>query len=506
MAESRLENIRKVRLGKVQKLRELGIDPYPAKAQKGISASEILEDFKKLQGKKVYAAGRIMSWREHGALIFAHLQDDSGQVQLFIQKDKLAETSKENQTLGFSDLKLLDIGDFIEVKGEVGKTVRGEISVIPETIKILTKSIRPLPGQWHGLKDEEARYRQRYIDLILNKEIKDLLRRKAIFWNSMRQFLEEKGFLEVETPVLENTAGGADASPFVTHHEALDIDLYLRISMGELWQKRLMVAGFEKTFEIGRQFRNEGISREHLQDYTQMEFYWAYANYEDSMKLVEQMYKHVAQTTFGKLKFKIGKFEVDLSKNWERIDYQEIVQEKTGLDILKASEDEIKSKLDEKKIDYSKSDQRGRLIDLLWKEIRKEITGPAFLTGHPVEVSPLAKRDPERPELTERYQVILAGSEMGNGYSELNDPIDQRARFEAQQAMRDAGDAEAQMYDSDFVRALEYGMPPVTGFGVSERLFSFLANKPIRETVFFPLLKPEEKSKIKKKINETAAV
>lgn len=492
MSESRLEDIRKVRLDKAQKLRELGIDPYPSKAQKGIDASKILGNFEKYEGELVNIAGRIMSWREHGALVFAHLQDDSGQIQLFIQKDKLADTSKETQNIGFSHLNLLDIGDFVEVKGEVGKTVRGEVSITPEFIKILTKSIRPLPGQWHGLKDEEARYRQRYVDLILNKEIKHLLKKKAIFWNSMRDFLEEKGFLEVETPVLENTAGGADATPFVTHHEALGIDLYLRISMGELWQKRLMVAGFEKTFEIGRQFRNEGVSREHLQDYTQMEFYWAYANYEDSMKLVEQMYKHVAQTTFGKLKFKIGEFEVDLSKDWERLDYRQIIEEKTGLDILEVSDDDIRAKLDSKSIKYEKTDQRGRLIDLLWKDIRKEIAGPAFLTGHPVEVSPLAKRDSERPELTERYQVILAGSEMGNGYSELNDPVDQQARFEAQQAMRDAGDAEAQMYDSDFIRALEYGMPPVTGFGVSERLFSFLADKPIRETVFFPLLRPEE--------------
>jgi len=495
MANTRLEEIRKIRLEKTQKLRELGIDPYPAKAQKSTNASEILGNFEKFEGKSVHIAGRIMSWREHGALVFAHLQDDSGQIQLFIQQDKLAITSKEKQNLGFSDLNLLDIGDFIEVSGEVTKTVRGEISVVPKTIKILTKSIRPLPSEWHGLKDEEARYRQRYVDLILNKEIKDLLKKKTIFWNSMRDFLENEGFLEVETPVLENTAGGADASPFVTHHEALDIDLYLRISMGELWQKRLMVAGFEKTFEIGRQFRNEGISREHLQDYTQMEFYWAYANYEDSMKLVESMYKHVAKTTFGKTKFKIGKFEVDLDKDWERIDYQKIVLEKTGLDILKVEDDEIKVKLSEKKIRFEKSDQRARLVDLLWKDIRKSIAGPAFLTGHPVEVSPLAKRDPRRLELTERYQIILAGSEMGNGYSELNDPVDQAKRFEAQQMMRDAGDAEAQMHDSDFVRALEYGMPPVTGFGVSERLFSFLADKPIRETVFFPLLRPEEGSK-----------
>ena len=297
------------------------------------------------------------------------------------------------------------------------------------------------------------------------------------------------------TPVLETTAGGADANPFVTHHDALEINLYLRISMGELWQKRLMVGGFEKTFEIGRQFRNEGLSREHLQDYTQMEFYWAYANYEDSMKLVEEMYKFVAQKTFGKLQFEINNHKIDLSRPWKKLDYTESIKKETGIDISKASPDQIKTKLKELKISFENKDSKGRLIDLLWKSIRKSIAGPAFLVGHPVEVSPLAKRIEDRLDFVERYQVIIAGSELGNGYSELNDPIDQAERFNRQQKLRDAGDLEAQMYDSDFVRALEYGMPPVTGFGVSERLFSFLADRPIRETVLFPLLKPENDNK-----------
>ncbi len=493
MSETRFENIRKVRLEKLERLRELGINPYPSKARKLQKNQEIIDNFDKFKDQKVVVTGRIMSWREHGAIVFCHIKDDSGTIQLFIKREELGETNSDEQNLGYADLHLLDIGDFIEASGVVGKTVRGEISITPQKIRLLSKSIRPLPSEWHGIKDEELRYRQRYVDLILNDEIRTLLKKKAIFWGSMRDFLNEKGFLEVETPVLENTAGGADAKPFVTHHDALDIDLYLRISMGELWQKRLMVAGFEKTFEIGRQFRNEGISREHLQDYTQMEFYWAYANFEDSMGLVEEMYKYIAEKTFGKLNFKIGDFEVDLGKPWERLDYQQIVLEKTGVDVLVASEDDIRAKLDELKIAYDKADLKGRLLDLLWKSIRKNIAGPAFLTGHPVDVSPLAKRDEKRPKLTERYQIILAGSEMGNGYSELNDPLDQAERFAAQQKMRDAGDSEAQMHDADFVRALEYGMPPVTGFGVSERLFSFLADKPIRETVFFPLLRPEEK-------------
>ncbi len=492
MSETRLENIRKVRLEKLERLRKLGIDPYPGKANKKQKNQEVIDQYENFANQEAAVAGRIMSWREHGAITFAHIKDDSGSIQLFIKEEGLEGTSQEKQILGYNELQLLDIGDFIEATGIVGKTVRGEVSVTPRQIRVLAKSIRPLPSEWHGIKDEELCFRQRYVDLLINEDVKDLLKKKAVFWNAIRDFLTEREFLEVETPVLENTAGGADANPFVTHHDALDIDLYLRISMGELWQKRLMVAGFEKTFEIGRQFRNEGISREHLQDYTQMEFYWAYANFEDSMGLVEEMYKYVAKETFGKLNFKIGDFEVDLVKPWERLDYQQTVLDKTGVDILMTTEDELRAKLDEKNIAYDKSDQKGRLIDLLWKSIRKQLAGPAFLTGHPVAVSPLAKRDVNRPELTQRYQIILAGSEMGNGYSELNDPIDQTKRFEAQQAMRDAGDLEAQMFDTDFVRALEYGMPPVTGFGVSERLFSFLADKPIRDTVFFPLLKPEE--------------
>ena len=477
----RLAEIRKVRLTKVLKLQEMGIDPYPSKLK-----FPRIQIFKARgqNSKKVAVSGRIMGLRVHGNISFIDLKDESGQIQLFFQKKLL----KEN----FKLLGVLDIGDFILVSGKVFTTEAGEITVNVTDLQILTKSIRPLPSAWHGLKDVEERYRQRYVDLLLNDELKNLFRKKALFWQSMREFLIEKGFLEVETPVLENTAGGADANPFVTHHMALDMEVYLRISMGELWQKRLMVAGFEKTFEIGRQFRNEGLSREHLQDYTQMEFYWAYANYEDSMKLVEEMYKYVAKETFGTLKFKIGEFEIDLGSKWKRINYVEILKQETGVDITKASISEIKEQLVERKGEFDKKDDKARLIDALWKTVRKGIDGPAFLVGHPVSVSPLAKRKKDDPEFVERYQVILAGSEMGNGYSELNDPVDQAERFSKQQEMRDEGDEEAQMNDQDFVRALEYGMPPVTGFGVSERLFSFLTNLPVRETVLFPLLKPEK--------------
>jgi len=482
----RLEALREVRIEKLHKLESLGINPFPSKITLQGKLTKINIARESL-GKKVLAAGRIWSIREHGAVSFLDLKDDTGGIQLLFQKKVL---DKE-----FEILDLLDTGDFLGVTGEVIKTQAGEITISVEKFELLTKSIRPLPSTWFGLKDEEERYRRRYIDLLLNDDLKDLFKKKALFWQSMREFLIEKGFLEVETPVLENTAGGADANPFITHHNALDIDLYLRISMGELWQKRLMVAGFGKTFEIGRQFRNEGIDREHLQDYTQMEFYWGYANYEDSMKLVEEMYKYVAQKTFGTLKFEIGEHKVDLSGDWKKIDYRETLLKETGVDIAKASDSDLKKELTSRKVDYEKNGERGRLIDSLWKTVRKNISGPVFLTGQPVEVSPLAKKMEKAPGFVERYQVIIAGSENGNGYSELNDPIDQAKRFKEQQNLREKGDTEAQMEDNDFVRALEYGMPPTSGFGVSERLFSFLAGKSIRETVLFPLLRPEEGKK-----------
>ena len=477
-----LEQLREIRIDKLKKLRELGIDPYPSKSTiKRISCKKSRE--RKI-GENVEIAGRITGLRDFGKLCFLDITDESGSIQISVKSENLKKSDVEVY-------KLFDIGDFIEASGKLFKTKSGEVTVEVFEIKLLSKSVRPFPSKHFGIQDEEERYRQRYVDLAMNSELKDLFRKKALFWNTIREFLRNEGFLEVETPVLENATGGADATPFVTHHQALDIDVYLRISMGELWQKRLMVAGFEKTFEIGRQFRNEGLSREHLQDYTQMEFYWAYANYEDSMALVEKMYKEVAKKTFGTLKFKIGEHNVNFDKKWERLDYVDTVKKGTGIDITKSTEDDLKKKLKELTVKFSESDKKGRLIDLLWKTVRKEISGPAFLVGHPVEVSPLAKRIPGREGYTERYQIILAGSEMGNGYSELNDPIDQAERFEKQQKMRDEGDDEAQMHDEDFVRALEYGMPPVTGFRVSERLFSFLADKSVRECVLFPLLKPE---------------
>ena len=463
--------------------------PYPSKSKRTHLINNVLEGFDNLKDKNIYLAGRLISKREHGKLIFADLLDESGKIQLVFNQDDLG---KEKYKL----FKNIDVADIIQVNGFCYLTQKGEKSLLIKNFVLLAKAIEPLPEKWHGIQDEETRYRKRYLDLLLNPGLVEIFRKKAVFWQSMRDFLISKGFLEVETPVLETTPGGADAKPFITHHNALDLDLYLRISMGELWQKRLMVAGLRKTFEIGRQFRNEGIDAEHLQDYAQMEFYLSYANYEDTMKLVEELYKYVIEKTFNTLKFKIKNFNIDFSKSWNKIDYVDTVKKELSIDILAANENELITKCKELKLEIPKGSGRGRLMDTLWKKIRKTVAGPTFLINHPVAVSPLAKRKEDNNELVERYQVIIAGSEIGNGYTELNDPMDQATRFNEQTKLREAGDEEAQMHDEDYVQALEHGMPPTSGFGVSERLFAFLVDKPVRECVLFPLLRPKKSNKI----------
>ena len=358
---------------------------------------------------------------------------------------------------------------------------------------MLTKALRPLPDKWHGLQDVEEKQRRRYLDILLNPEARDLVEKRSKFWRVIREFLLNKGFLEVDTPILENVAGGAEARPFVTHHHALDQDFYLRIS-SELWLKRLIIAGLPKVFEIGRIFRNEGLDAEHLQDYTQLEFYQAYADYNEGMRLVTELYREIADKTFGTQVFTINGFGVDLSKDWPVYQYRDLILEKTGLDINKTDLAEMEAKLQALGVNYDKKGfNLTRAMDNLWKYCRKDLAGPGFLIGVPVALEPLAKRSEQDPNIVERFQVILAGSELGKGFSELNDPLDQAERFAEQAKLREAGDEEAQMNDTDFVEALEYGMPPTCGFGLSERLFAFLADKPIREAQIFPLLRPKEK-------------
>ncbi|MFH1482214.1 MAG: lysine--tRNA ligase [Patescibacteria group bacterium] len=488
------------RLKKLEEINKMGVDPYPSKTTRDYLISQVLVDFDQLNEKQtqIIIAGRLRSLREHGNLTFANLEDGSGNLQLAFSKKELENTvandSYLDESKNISNYKFLgkyiDVGDFVEVTGVVFTTHKGEKSLKVKSWHLLSKALRPLPEKWRGLQDEEEKLRKRYLDILFNPEVREMIEKKAKFWNATRNFLIKKNFLEVETPVLETIPGGADARPFITHHNALNIDVYLRISMGELWQKKLMVAGFEKTFEIGRQFRNEGMDAEHLQDYTQMEFYWAYADYKDGMILVEELFKYIAQEVFNTFKFKIGKFDIDLNKKWEIYDYRETVQKYTGIDILKTNIKQIETKLKELNIKY---DTQGfnitRAIDNLWKYCRKNIAGPGFLINVPVTISPLAKKDEQNPEIVQRFQPIIAGSELGNGYSELNDPIDQAKRFTEQQKLREAGDEEAQMFDQEFVEAMEYGMPPTCGFGMSERVFSFFMNKSMRECQIFPLMK-----------------
>ena len=481
-------NEREDRLRKLEELKKININPHPAKTEKNNSINIVLAEFEKLQtaGAELKLAGRLRSLRGHGNLTFAHLEDGTAKIQLAFSKKEIGADSYKI----FS--KFIDIGDFLEITGVAFLTHNGEKSVMVKNWKLLTKAIRPLPEKWHGLSDEEELFRKRYLDILFNPEVKEMFIKRAKFWQSIRNFLIKKDFLEVETPVLENTPGGAEAKPFITHHNALAMDVFLRISQ-ELWLKRLIIAGYPKVFEIGRIFRNEGMDAEHLQDYTAMEFYNAYSDYEQGMKLIEEMYKYVAEQTFNTLKFKIKGFNVDLNKKWETYDYLKIIKEKTGVDILNTDLKTVETTLKKLKVNYS---QQGfnltRGIDNLWKFCRKKIAGPGFLINVPVAMEPLAKRMEKNPDLVERFQVILAGSEMGKGFSELNDPIDQAGRFAEQTKLREAGDEEAQMNDTDFVEALEYGMPPTFGFGLSERLFSFLMDKPLRECQIFPLMKPKK--------------
>jgi lysyl-tRNA synthetase class 2 len=320
-----------------------------------------------------------------------------------------------------------------------------------------------------------------------------IVERKSIFWNAFRSFLLEKSFVEVQTPVLENTAGGAEAEPFTTHHNALDIDVYLRISCGELWQKKLMVAGMPRVFEIGRIFRNEGMSATHLQDYTQIEFYQAFSDYREGMEMLKEMYRDVAFKTFGTTEFEINGEKVDLAKDWIEYDYVKIVEDKMGINVLEADEDALVEKLKEQKIDFNQKEiNRERATDLLWKVCRKELNGPGFLINVPVFLEPLAKKDPKNTQTVERFQIIIGGTELGKGFSELNDPVDQESRFDHQESLRAAGDEEAQMKDNEYIEAMEYGMPPTFGFGISERLFAVLNGTSVRETTIFPMMRPKE--------------
>jgi len=482
-----LNDYRDERLRKLAEIRSMGIDPYPAKSHRNTKISTIINHFDEKDGQEVCIAGRIMAIRSFGKIAFVKLRDYFGEVQVFMSTvDDIPEG-----TLGVKQLKLLDTGDFVEATGKVGKSSTGEISVFASSLRLLTKSLRPLPG-YDGLTNKEERYRRRYVDMNVNPEVRERLVRRSKFWQATREFLTNHGFIEINTPILERTTGGADANPFVTHMDALDEDYYLRISQ-ELPLKRLLGGGFDKVFDIGPRFRNEGVDDEHLPEHIAMESYAAYENYEDGMELYEAMIKYVAEQTWGTLRFNVGGFEVDLDQEWPRIKYADLLMEKFGIDVFNVDREKALAILKENGVQIDSKVADSRLLDNLWKIIRKTSAGPYWLIEEPLSLSPLAKIVPERPLVTQRFHPVIAGTEMGNGYSELNDPIDQLERFKEQQAMRDAGDDEAQMLDMDFVEMLEYGMPPACGWGNSERNFWLLEGVSGREAVPFPIIKDRNK-------------
>ncbi len=484
------EDLRAERLKKLELMQQAGVDPYPAESERTHENAAFLASFQEFldEKKAVTLGGRIMSLRDQGGLVFIDLFDGTARVQALIKKDEVGD-----EAFG-QFLEFVSISDFIEVSGIAFVTKRGMNSLLGSSWRMLAKSIRQVPDEWFGLKDEDERYRKRYLDMLLNLEVAELLKKRSVFWNSIRSFMLERGFVEVETPILETKTGGAEARPFITHHNALDIEVYLRISH-ELWHKKLIIGGLPKVFEIGRVFRNEGISYEHAQDYTHFEFYQAYQDAREGVPMLIDLYRKVAQDTFGTLQFQMGDHTVDLGVEWKRVDYNELMQSKYGFDPREVSQAPNEGKkLIRKHFDSTydgEITETGRAVDFLWKQIRKTIGGPAILTGMPVYLEPLAKKTKGDPRVVDRFQILLGGSEVGKAFNELNDPIDQSARFESQQALRDAGDEEAQMADFEYVEAMEYGMPPTFGFGVSERLFSFLAGESIREAQPFPLMRPK---------------
>lgn len=478
----------KVRLEKLLDMRKKGVEPYADRYIRTHMSMEIIENFTELENQEVKIAGRIMSKRDQGKAAFVHIQDMAGRIQVYIRMDAVGEEA-------FANITTYDIGDIIGVRGTVFRTQKGEISVRAAEATLLSKSLRPLPEKFHGLTNVETRYRQRYLDLIMNTEVRETFVTRSKIIRAMREYLEDKGFLEVETPTLLTIPGGAAARPFITHHNALDIDLYLRIAL-ELPLKRLIVGGFEKVFEIGRNFRNEGISIKHNPEFTMMELYQAYANYEDIMNLMEDMVVQIVQEVCNTLEITYQGEKINFAKPWRRIQMLDAIKEYSGVDFtLIATDEQARAVAREKGLEIKKEDNKGKIINTFFEEfVEPRLIQPTFIIGHPVEISPLAKRNAVNPEYTDRFEAFIYGREMGNAFSELNDPIDQRDRFEKQVAEREKGDEEAHMMDEDFVQALEYGLPPTGGLGVGiDRLVMLLTDSAsIRDVILFPTMRPRE--------------
>jgi lysyl-tRNA synthetase class 2 len=485
-----LKELRDERLRKLEELKQLGINPYPASVERTQQLHEITSNFEALEGQSASVVGRIVNIRKFGKIAFVVIKDETGTLQLFLGADTVETLDAGKNKIGLDQLSLLDPGDFIGARGVVSKTKTGEISVDVRSLCLLTKSLRPMPTAQDGFTNKEERMRRRYVDMNVNDDVRQRFVRRSKFWQATRDFLNENTFTEVNIPVLEHTTGGADANPFVTHMDALDQDFYLRISH-ELPLKRLLGAGFERVYDIGPRFRNENYSDEHLPEHVAMEWYAAYWNWRDGMKFMTDLYRHILQTTFGTLQFKLNGFDVDLEKEWEEWDYVETIKDRYGIDPLDCTIEQVKEALAEHRLEVAKTENIARGIDKLWKNIRKDVAGPIWLVNTPLFISPLAKVNPDRPQTTQRFQAVVAGSELCNGFSELNDPQEQLQRFLEQQQMREAGDDEAMMLDIDYVEMLEYGMPPACGLGFSERVFWIFEGVTAREGVPFPQLRHE---------------
>ncbi|MBN1479812.1 lysine--tRNA ligase [candidate division KSB1 bacterium] len=493
-----LSEVMKVRREKLAQIQTAGVNPFTYSYKRSNTASHILADFDNFENKIVSLAGRIMAIRRMGKASFAHIMDATARIQIYVRMDAIGDES-------YSLFKLLDIGDIIGVEGEVMKTRTGEITVVVKKLELLTKNLRPLPivkekeqdGEittYDAFVDTEARYRQRYIDLIVNRQVMDVFRTRSQIISAMREYLDNRGYLEVETPVLQPLYGGATARPFITYHNALDMTLYMRIA-DELYLKRLIVGGYDGVYEISKDFRNEGIDRTHNPEFTMMEIYVAYEDYQFMMNLVEEMVNFIAQKVLGTSKITYQGTEIDLTAPWPRLPLFEAIEKYTGVNLSRMNIDQLKAVAKELGVETEDFWGVGKIIDEIFAEkVEPHLIQPVFICDYPVELSPLAKRHRKNAKLVERFEPYVAGREIGNAFSELNDPIDQRERFEGQMKLKEAGDDEAQMLDEDFLRALEYGMPPTAGLGMGiDRLVMLLTDQAsIRDVIFFPTMRPEK--------------
>ena len=485
-AEQDVNALLKVRHEKLANLQEAGRDPFRiTKYDVTVHSQDIRDRYEELEGQEVSLAGRMMFKRVMGKASFCNIQDLKGKMQLYVARDEIGEES-------YADFKKYDIGDILGVKGKVFKTKTGEISVHAEEIVLLSKSLQILPEKHHGLTDTDTRYRQRYVDLIMNEDVKDTFIKRSKVISCIRRFLDEQGFMEVETPMLVSNAGGAAARPFETHFNSLNEDLKLRISL-ELYLKRLIVGGMERVYEIGRVFRNEGLDTRHNPEFTLMELYQAYTDYHGMMDLTEKLYRHVAKEVTGSEILKYGDHEMDLSKPFERLTMVDAVKKYAGVDFNEIPDTEAaKALAKEKGIEFEERHQKGDILNLFFEEyVEDHLIQPTFIMDHPIEISPLTKKKPDNPDYVERFEFFMNGWEMANAYSELNDPIDQRARFEAQEKALAAGDDEAEHTDEDFLNALSIGMPPTGGIGFGiDRMVMMMTNSPaIRDVLLFPTMK-----------------